>query len=211
MLGQAMPAAAPQREPQAEARPRCGISPSLPRQRSEVARQPPRFLEAISRRQIRVRRAEPDPTAAAGPPAAPGRACKQQLGSRPKVLRGRGLVVGPCRQGSCKQQLGFGASLYPARGPAQAAPPGGVLQTTSLWFAGRLGLILQAGCRIWNTSNSALPCWIICGGATGQLAPLQASRSLLGSVPCTATRVLPSMSTPARICSTATAVASAAT
>jgi hypothetical protein len=37
-----------------------------------------------------------------------------------------------------KQQLGFGASLYPARVFATTTPPGGVLQTTSLWFASHL-------------------------------------------------------------------------
>ena len=120
-----------------------------------MACQPRRILEAVSRRQARVRRTEPDSTAEAGSAPTLGRSCKQQLGSGPKSFRCRGLVVRPCRRGSCKQQLGFGSSLYPARLPAQTTPPRGILQTTSLWFTGRPSLILQAWPMTWNNSNSS--------------------------------------------------------
>ena len=60
-----------------------------------------------------------------------------------KIFRGRSLVVGPDRRRSCKQQLGCGPNRYPARRCPQTTPPGGVLQTTSLWCAGLPWLILQ--------------------------------------------------------------------
>src|SRR5258708_5971008 len=129
----------------------------------------------------------------------------------PKVFRGRDLVVGPKRQRSCKQQLGFHSSLYSAKLSAQTAAPGDFLQTTTLWFAGRPGLILQTRCTTRNISNSAFPCCTICSSATGPPAPPHAARSSSGSVPCTATHALPSTSTPARISSTAMAVDTAAT
>src|SRR5580692_11888499 len=108
-----------------------------------MACQPSQLLEAVSRCQPCVRRAEPRPSAAAGwtPPLDPS--CKQQLGSGPKVFRCRCLVPRPGLRGSCKQQLGFGPSLYLATPYAPSRPSTSILQTTSLWFAASGGLILQ--------------------------------------------------------------------
>src|SRR5260221_14664947 len=92
------------------------------------------------------------------PATAPGQSCNQQFGSGPKGFRGRDLVVGPKRQRSCKQQLGFHSSLYPAKLSAQTATPADFLQTTTLWFANRPGLILQTRCTTRNISNSAFLC-----------------------------------------------------
>jgi hypothetical protein len=49
----------------------------------------------------------------------------------------------PAGYAACKQPLGYGPSLYPARRYPPAAPPASALQTTSLWCAGRACLILQ--------------------------------------------------------------------
>src|SRR2546430_2270659 len=105
-----------------------------------MARQPPRLLEAVSRRQTRCRRAEPGPSTPARSAAASRPSCQQQLGSGSKIFRGSSLVVRSWRRRSCQQQLGFGASLYPAKLHPQTAPPGGVLQTTSLWCEDLPGL-----------------------------------------------------------------------
>src|SRR5436305_14417779 len=93
MLNRALPTAAPQAEPQAEAGSGRRVSSGLPRQCSEMALQQSRLLEAVSCRKPRLRRTEPNPTAAAGPAAAPEPSCKQQLGSGLKIFHGRGLVT----------------------------------------------------------------------------------------------------------------------
>src|SRR5271157_288333 len=152
-----------------------------------MACQPPRMLEALSCVQARVRRTQPGPTAAAGPVPAPP-SCKQPLGSGPKVFGGRSLAPGPAGQRSCQQQLGFGTGLYLATRHAPTTLSGNILPTTSLWFAGRGGLILQT-CRTpstprpCRTSNSAFLCWIICSNATGQGAAWEAAPSSWARAP----------------------------